>query len=196
MGSEHRRLLIETATVADLDAIVSIEQACFSAPWTRKMLEAELVGNQFSSFLVARLEGEPPVATCIVGYLCFWVVFEELRIMNVAVTPSARRQGIARQLVTRALDLGRERAASKGLLEVRASNVPARRLYGELGFREVSIRSRYYTHPIEDAILMEGGLGHQPACGSETDPVTTSKAVCPTSTYNREVRHDDGRCDR
>ena len=196
MSDDHRRLLIEPATLADLDAIVSIEQACFSAPWTRKMLEAELVGNQFSSFLVARQEGEHPVATCIVGYLCFWVVFEELRIMNVAVTPSARRQGIARHLVIRALDLGREKAATKGLLEVRASNVSARRLYGQVGFREVSIRARYYTHPIEDAILMEGSLVDRPAYGSETDSVATSKAVCPTSTYNREVRHDDGRCDR
>src|SRR5689334_21743260 len=43
-------IIIEPATAADLDDIVRIEEACFSAPWTRKMLEAELVGNQFSSF--------------------------------------------------------------------------------------------------------------------------------------------------
>lgn len=148
-------IIIEPATAADVDEIVRIEEACFSAPWTRKMLEAELVGNQFSSFLVAKQADHASNDIRLLGYVCFWVVFEELRIMNVAVAPSARRRGIARQLIVRALESGREKSAAKGLLEVRASNTAARRLYGALGFRETSVRTRYYTNPIEDAILME-----------------------------------------
>ena len=148
-------IIIEPATAADVDEIVRIEEACFSAPWTRKMLEAELVGNQFSSFLVAKQVDHASNGIRLLGYVCFWVVFEELRIMNVAVAPSARRRGIARQLIGRALESGREKSAAKGLLEVRASNTAARRLYGALGFREASVRTRYYTNPIEDAILME-----------------------------------------
>ncbi|HET6674480.1 MAG TPA: hypothetical protein VFG71_04030, partial [Nitrospiraceae bacterium] len=77
--------MIEPATAADLDEIVYIEEACFSAPWTRKMLEAELIGNQFSSFLVAKRTEEQPPGMRLAGYVCFWVVFEELRVMNVAV---------------------------------------------------------------------------------------------------------------
>ena len=172
-------LLIEAATLADLDDIVGIEEACFSAPWTRKMLEAELVGNQFSSFLIAKQAGPGSTGPHLVGYVCFWVVFEELRIMNVAVTPSVRRQGIARRLVTRALEIGRDKSATKGLLEVRASNEAARRLYGQLGFREVSVRARYYTNPVEDAVLMEMAPVQRPSGPAGADIAASSEEVCP-----------------
>ncbi|HJR77349.1 MAG TPA: ribosomal protein S18-alanine N-acetyltransferase [Nitrospiraceae bacterium] len=186
---EAGAIWIEPATQVDLDAIVRIEEACFSAPWTRKMLEAELTGNQFSWFLIAKQAQAESTVPGVVGYVSFWVVFEELRIMNVAVAPSARRQGIARRLVTRALEIGCERSASKGLLEVRASNHPARRLYGELGFREVSIRSRYYTNPIEDAVLMESASIGKPAGAAAAESPTSAQVVCSKSTLL------PGRCD-
>jgi len=67
---------IEPATLESLSEILRIEEACFSAPWTRKMLEAELSGNPFAHFLVARHEGRTEVlAEAIVGYLCYWIVF-------------------------------------------------------------------------------------------------------------------------
>ncbi len=147
--------LIENASAADLEQILQLEEACFSAPWTRKMLEAELSGNQFAHFLIARGSGLQTETTDIAGYLCFWVVFEELRIMNLAIKVSARRRGIARRLVTRTLETGLEKGASRALLEVRASNDPALLLYERMGFRRVSTRNHYYSHPIEDAILME-----------------------------------------
>jgi [ribosomal protein S18]-alanine N-acetyltransferase len=182
-------VIIEPATRTDVDDIVCIEEACFSAPWTRKMLEAELVGNRFSSFLVAKQADQTPVGIRIIGYVCFWVIFEELRIMNVAVTPSARRQGIARRLIDRALEIGREKSAAKGLLEVRASNTAARRLYGALGFREVSVRTRYYTHPIEDAILMEmAPIQRKPGLAGSVSSASMEE-VQPRSTLST------GRCD-
>lgn len=180
---------IEPATPADLDAVVRIEEACFSAPWTRKMLEAELIGNQFSCFLIARQAHDEATGPEPVGYVSFWVVFEELRIMNLAVAPSARRQGIGRRLVTRALEIGCDRSTSKGLLEVRASNQTARRLYGELGFEEVSVRSRYYTNPTEDAVLMELAPLRRPSGFSETDSFTPAEIICSKSTLST------GRCD-
>jgi ribosomal-protein-alanine N-acetyltransferase len=191
-------IIIEPATAVDVDEIVRIEEACFSAPWTRKMLEAELVGNQFSSFFVAKQAADhASVGTRLAGYVCFWVVFEELRIMNVAVIPSARRQGIARRLIDRALDIGREKSAVKGLLEVRASNSAARRLYGALGFREASIRTNYYTHPTEDAILMEMGSLQRPPAPAGSISSASLEEVQPRLTLStEEVRHDDGTCHR
>jgi ribosomal-protein-alanine N-acetyltransferase len=183
---------IEPAAQTDLDAIVRIEEACFSAPWTRKMLEAELIGNQFSCFLIAKLAPDESTGPRIVGYVNFWVVFEELRIMNLAVAPSTRRQGIGRRLVSRALEIGCDRSASKGLLEVRASNHAARGLYRELGFEEVSLRSRYYTNPIEDAVLMESAPIRRPSGFSGTDSFTSAKiCLCKLHSINREVRHDE-----
>ena len=122
--------VIEPATVEALPDILQIEDSCFSAPWTRKMLEAELSGNPFAHFLLAKrvTPGEAGSVT-IVGYLCFWVVFEEVRLMNLAVIESMRRKGIARTLVSRALELGVAQAAVRALLEVRASNYAAHSLY-------------------------------------------------------------------
>ncbi len=163
-------LIIEPATVEALQDILHIEEACFSAPWTRKMLEAELNGNPFAHFLLAKqVPPDEAGSVSIVGYLCFWVVFEEVRLMNLAVIESMRHKGIARALVMQALEVGLAQAAMCAVLEVRASNHAAHALYRGLGFRDVTTRPTYYTNPIEDALLMEldplvsesGGLTHE-----------------------------------
>ena len=148
--------VIESATVESLPDILEIEEACFSAPWTRKMLQAELSGNPFAHFLLAKQlpQGESG-SVSIVGYLCFWVVFEEVRLMNLAVVESMRHKGIARALVMQALKVGLAQGAVKALLEVRASNHAAHGLYRSLGFCNVTTRPNYYSNPIEDALLME-----------------------------------------
>lgn len=145
------------ATPAMLPDILSLEEACFSSPWTRKMLEGELTGNQFAHFLVAMRHEQSKTKTepWIIGYHCFWIVFEELRLMNLAVQASMRRRGVGWALVTEAFRLGLEQSATRAVLEVRASNEPARALYTRLGFAQISRRPRYYTNPTEDAVLME-----------------------------------------
>ena len=75
--------------------------------------------------------------------------------MNLAVRESMRRRGVGRALVTEALRRGLEQAASRAVLEVRASNEPARALYTRIGFVQISSRPHYYTNPTEDALLME-----------------------------------------
>ncbi|MGH7163907.1 MAG: ribosomal protein S18-alanine N-acetyltransferase, partial [Nitrospiraceae bacterium] len=113
----------------------------------------ELDGNPFGSLVTARAVRDG-MDTALVGYICFWVVFEELRLMNLAVDPAARRQGVAAELVRHALAAARDRGALRAILEVRASNVPARRLYEQAGFRQIALRAKYYTHPVEDAVIM------------------------------------------
>jgi ribosomal-protein-alanine N-acetyltransferase len=148
--------IIEPATVEALPDILHIEEACFSAPWTRKMLEAELSGNPFAHFLLAKQVSPGDVSSVsIVGYLCFWVVFEEVRLMNLAVIETMRHKGIARALIMQALEVGLAQAARCAVLELRASNHAAHALYRSLGFRDVTTRPTYYTNPIEDALLME-----------------------------------------
>ena len=150
-------LQIVPATPDMLLDILALEEACFSSPWTRKMLEAELTNNQFAHFLVARQQEDSAIKAepTIIGYHCFWIVFEELRLMNLAVRESVRRRGIGEALVAEALRLGAEHTATRAVLEVRASNNPARSLYTRLGFVQIGCRPRYYTNPIEDALLME-----------------------------------------
>ena len=150
------KCVIEPATIESLPDILQIEEACFSAPWTRKMLQAELSGNPFAHFLLAKQvpPGEAG-SVSIFGYLCFWVIFEEVRLMNLAVIESMRHKGIARALVIQALAVGLAQAAKCAVLEVRASNHAAHALYRSLGFRDVTTRPTYYTNPLEDALLME-----------------------------------------
>ena len=148
-------MIIEPATVEVLDDLLAIEQACFSAPWTRKMLAAELSGNQFAHFLLAKCPDPGSGSLAIAGYFCFWTVFEEVRLMNLAVLAPFRRQGVATRLVCAALRMGLARGSSRAMLEVRASNQEALTLYHRLGFRQTATRARYYANPDEDAVLME-----------------------------------------
>lgn len=119
------------------------------------MFEAELSHNPFGRFLTARFDPDGGARKGdLVGYMCYWLVFDELRLMNLAVEPSMRRRGIASDLVGHMLSVGRESGAVRAVLEVRASNVAALSLYERVGFRQVALRRRYYTDPVEDAVLL------------------------------------------
>ena len=156
--SQAGGLSMERATAQDLDRMLRIEQASFSVPWTRKMFEVELEQNPFGHLYVARPSDDDGGQGGFIGYVCFWVVFEEFRLMTLAVEPSVRRQGFGRALLRHALALGRAQSATRALLEVRASNTAALQLYAQEGFRQVAVRARYYANPVEDAILMEREL--------------------------------------
>ena len=149
---------LEPMRESDLDEILPLERASFSEPWTRKMFLGELQGNAFSTNLVARAGdagcGPGLPGGALVGYVMFWVVFEELHLMNLAVRPEARRRGIGTELIRQALAVGADRGVRTALLEVRASNAAARAFYHKLGFVERDVRRGYYDHPREDAVIM------------------------------------------
>jgi ribosomal-protein-alanine N-acetyltransferase len=152
-------------TAGDLDPVLEIERASFSSPWSRKMFESDLLGNPFAFSFVVRHAGS------IVGYVCFWIVFDELHLLNLAVAPNLRRSGIGEEMVRWALAFGWARGARRATLEVRVSNHPARRLYEKLGFKVFSVRKNYYSDPLEDALLLrfnQGGFdGQQPRPGAD-----------------------------
>ncbi len=153
---------ISTATVSDLDELQAIENGTFSAPWSRKAFEAELEGNEFSHIYVARLnnpdktepQGENNVSSRMVGYICVWIIFEELRFMNIAVKAEMRRRGIASILLRKSIEMAMAHGAQRALLEVRESNQAAQALYMHFGFISYGSRRQYYTNPSEDAMLM------------------------------------------
>ena len=132
----------------DLPAILAIEAASFSAPWTEEMFRWELAEGGSGCAWVAR-RGEH-----VVGYLFTWIVAGEFHINNIAVAPEHRGQGIADALIKTGLEAAVEQGARVALLEVRESNAAARALYARWGFAVAGRRRRYYTHPTEDALLM------------------------------------------
>ncbi|MDH3770285.1 MAG: ribosomal protein S18-alanine N-acetyltransferase [Nitrospirota bacterium] len=144
---------IRMATLENLDVLAALEVACFSVPWSKKSFEAELKGNQFSQILMIP-HSEYGLEVQAIGYICVWMVFEEIRFLNLAIHPEFRRRGLATQLIGEAIRLGREEGCCRGMLEVRESNHAAKNLYESFNFQAYATRKSYYTNPTEDAILM------------------------------------------
>jgi ribosomal-protein-alanine N-acetyltransferase len=137
------------ASPDELDQVLAVERASFTNPWTREMYLAELNNTGVSYFYVARLPDRR-----IVGFCSFWRVLEELHINNLAVAPNHRRMGVGSALLERVLREGARLGASRAMLEVRLSNAGARQLYERFGFVPRGIRRNYYTHPVEDALVL------------------------------------------
>lgn len=142
-------LIAPLLSPSDLDAILAIEAASFTSPWTREMYLAEL-DNVGVSFCYTARDG----AGNIVGFCSFWRVLDELHINNVAVAPAHRRQGIGTALLTFVLSEGAKLGAQRASLEVRRSNDVALQVYERLGFAVAGVRRAYYTNPVEDALVL------------------------------------------
>jgi ribosomal-protein-alanine N-acetyltransferase len=142
------KLLIEAMRLEDLDEVQAIEQASFSTPWPSNAYRSELMTNRLASYLVVRIDGR------IVGYGGMWLMVDEAHITTFAIHPGWRRQRIGERLLLAFLDLARDHHAREATLEVRLSNLAARRLYEKYGFRPVGLRPRYYSDNNEDALIM------------------------------------------
>ena len=136
---------IRVASLNDLPAILAIERSAPSAAhWTSEQY-IELLGS--GVVLVAADAGQ------ISGFIGAKSVAGEWEIENVVVAAQFLRHGIADELLRELIQRAQSEAASAALLEVRESNLPARRLYEKHRFREVGRRRMYYKDPPEDAIL-------------------------------------------
>ena len=134
---------------AEIDAILAVEEASFTNPWTREMYASELRNRSVCHILVVRTEERP-----VVGFCAFWLVSDEIHINNLAIRPPLRGYGIGTALVQEVLARAEALGADRATLEVRESNGGARRLYERLGFYLAGTRRSYYTNPVEDALIL------------------------------------------
>ena len=141
-------LVVRPMRVADLPAVQVIERSSFTTPWPSQAYRQELESNRLAQYLVALLGGE------VVAYGGIWLMVDEAHVTTFAVHPRYRRRRIGEQLLLALLDMALAREAREATLEVRLSNLPARRLYEKYGFRPVGIRPRYYSDNGEDALIM------------------------------------------
>jgi ribosomal-protein-alanine N-acetyltransferase len=139
---------IAQAGPADIPAILAIEGVAFTDPWSVQSFREALL-QPAVYFACARGDGE-----AVVGYVVAWFAGGEGEITNLAVERARRRSGVGGSLLDAALEEGTRRKALAVFLEVRESNVSARRLYHSRGFEEVGRRHRYYRKPDEDAIVL------------------------------------------
>jgi ribosomal-protein-alanine N-acetyltransferase len=142
------KLQIVPMRVGDLEAVHAIERASFDSPWPPDAYRSELETNRLAQYLVVRAGDD------IAAYGGMWLMVDEAHVITFAVHPSWRRQRIAERLLLSMLDLAADAGAREATLEVRLSNLPARRLYEKFGFRPVGLRPRYYSDNNEDALIM------------------------------------------
>ena len=140
-------MIIEKMNSSHVAQIAQPEKICFSDPWSEKSVASEL-DNKLAFWLVAA-EGDT-----VAGYIGSQTVIDETDMMNVAVHPDFRRQGIAEALVNALVENLKKMGSRCLTLEVRASNAPAIALYGKLGFAEIGRRKNYYRNPREDALIL------------------------------------------
>jgi [ribosomal protein S18]-alanine N-acetyltransferase len=134
---------------SDLDGVLGIEDASFHNPTTRAWYEAELGRPDVCKVFVVRTEDRP-----VAGFVAFWRVLDEMHINNLAVHPEARNQGLGHLLLREALAAAHRLGIRRATLEVRRSNTPALRLYERAGFTVAGVRPNYYSHPVEDALVL------------------------------------------
>jgi ribosomal-protein-alanine N-acetyltransferase len=133
----------------DLEAVMEVEHASFTNPWTRDMYLSDLANENVSHMLIARDD-----AGRVIGFCAFWHVTDEVHINNLAVAPPFRRGGVASALLSRVFGDAAHLGATRVTLEVRRSNEAAQRLYERFGFDVAGVRVDYYSHPTEDALVL------------------------------------------
>jgi [ribosomal protein S18]-alanine N-acetyltransferase len=141
-------VVIAPMRVEDVPDVHAIERASFTTPWPDHAYRTELETNRLAHYLVVRVEDR------LVGYAGMWLMVDEAHITTFAIDPAWRRRRLGERLLIALLDLAIERRAGEATLEVRLSNLAARRLYEKFGFRPVGIRPRYYSDDNEDALIM------------------------------------------
>jgi [ribosomal protein S18]-alanine N-acetyltransferase len=132
----------------DLDTVEVIERASYPTPWSRSMFAAELRKPSALALGAYADSGH------LVGYAFVSRYVDAWHVMNVAVAPEHRRQGIATELLQRLFEVTSADQRRGYTLEVRVSNTDAIRLYERLGFQSRGIRRGYYTDNREDALIM------------------------------------------
>ena len=143
-------MMVEPATLADLDAIVDLEVA-FPMQWSRSSWRAEIEGQDRLVLAARNADG------VLVGVACFQVVAEVADLHRIVVAPDQRRLGLARVMLVSGLQWAIGRNASRMVLEVEHDNTAAIALYRGYGFRPVARRADYYG-PGAHAIVLERGL--------------------------------------
>ena len=146
---EMTRVELRPLQLRDLNAIERIERASYPTPWSRSMFASELAKP--SSICLGAFDIETDE---LAGYLVISRYVDAWHVMNVAVTPSHRRRGIATTLLERLFELTAGRGRRGYTLEVRVSNADAIALYERLGFKARGVRRGYYTDNREDALIM------------------------------------------
>ncbi len=142
----------------DVEAVLAIQRACPEiAQWSRLDYERVEAGEMVG-WVAERIAGESALGPSVVGFVVARNIPPEVEILNIAVAPESRKHGVGSDLFDRALAWARAEGATQAILEVRAANDDALRLYHRREFHIVGRRPRYYSNPVDDALLLTATL--------------------------------------
>ena len=144
------KLTLTKAHIQDIEEISDLEKDCFSDPWTYGMFR-DSMENETVTFFIVRSD-DPDKR--LIAYAGIGICGDQSDIINFAVKPDNRRNGIATFIIDYLIQFAEISAVKDIFLEVRESNIPARQLYIKSGFRDSGIRKNYYKDPVENAIVM------------------------------------------
>ena len=159
------RLTIGPMRVDHLSEVQAIERASFTSPWPPHAYRSELETNRLAHYLVVQVQDR------VIAYGGIWLMVDEAHVTTFAVHPRWRRRHIGDQLLLALLDIAVARRAHETTLEVRLSNLAARKLYEKFGFRPVGLRPRYYSDDGEDALIMTTEPLDAPAMRARIDAI-------------------------
>ncbi|WP_062197240.1 ribosomal protein S18-alanine N-acetyltransferase [Massilibacterium senegalense] len=142
------RINIRLMEEQDIPAILQVEHASFSIPWTEEAFFNELQKNKFAVYLVIEIEGK------VIGYVGAWIIIDEAHITNIAILPDYRGKRLGEKLLAEMIKTAIQLGVKTMTLEVRISNEVAKQLYRKFGFKDGGIRKGYYTDNQEDALIM------------------------------------------
>lgn len=145
-------LLIRKMKKEDIPAVAVLEKEIFPDPWSEQALAESLEQNH--TLLLTAYEDRQ-----LIGYLILYYALEDGEIARIAVIPEKRRQGVGARLLLELENLCELNGITKLLLDVRESNAGAVSFYKDYGFTEDGIRRKFYSDPVEDAVLMSRQLG-------------------------------------
>ena len=138
----------------DLPSVIEIENISYPNPRQLSSFKGEIENRPISNPYVIVYR---PLEK-IIGYILYWHIRNEIQISNIAISPDYRQLGVGEGVLRKVLLEMRQKGAEFVFLEVRPSNLAARRLYEKLGFTILGLRKGYYRSPSEDAIIMGKSL--------------------------------------
>jgi ribosomal-protein-alanine N-acetyltransferase len=140
---------LRPATEEDIPQLLEVERHVHVAPWTADNFKGEM-GKPYSQVLLLT---DDETDSKVIGYIVFWLMFDECQILNVAVDLPYRGLGHAKKMIRRVIDLALKKDIKRAILEVRKTNLPAVQLYQSLGFGITQIKKGFYSNG-EDAYQM------------------------------------------
>jgi len=154
VSPKHRRIEIVPMRLSDLDQVMDIERMSFRSPWARQVFIEELDREWAHVDLVVERGAGHGHHHKAVAFCNYWLVRDEVHILNIATHPDERRKGHADRLLGHVIEFARRHGCRYVTLEVRKSNLGAIRLYKRHAFKPVGIRPNYYLEDREDAVVM------------------------------------------